>query len=559
MERIGLAPGSEVGGYRIVAPLGSGGMGAVYRAVDGGGGEVALKLLHPHVGADAAARERLRREVAALQRLRHPGVAAVLDAEADSTEAFIVTELVDGENLARHVREHGPLAGSALAGLAGGLFEVLDAVHAAGVVHRDLKPSNVVLTAERPVLIDFGIAQGLDDAPLTSTGVVLGTPGYLAPELLDGAEPDESSDWWGWATVLAFAATGRDPFGARPLEAVVARARAGEVDLEGVDPDVAAALRAALVPDPFRRAAPADVLAALEGHGPVPETVVLAQRPDDASNDGRTVALAAFAAPGADDDTARLDAHDDDAHEGFAPAGALDDGAPWGPSAAAYDEHGDSGFDDGEVGALPASVGYVAPVPRRRTWTLLLLALAAVAVAPLAPGAVLLCIGVLTIVFGAVQSGAGALEARRERRGAPRRGDVLRAVLASPWHLVRGTVLALPSLLVAASVTVVVGGISWWLLDTRRLELTPPGNASWVYHAVLALATAAGLATLWSGPLARRTRLGARRTLERLAPGRTGAAVVIALCLVGIGVAAVLVATGEPTWWWPLPGPPSLA
>jgi len=137
--------------------------------------------------------------------------------------------------------------------------------------------------------------------------------------------------------------------------------------------------------------------------------------------------------------------------------------------------------------------------------------------------------------------------------------DVLRAVLASPWHLVRGTVLALPSLLVAASVTVVVGGISWWLLDTRRLELTPPGNASWVYHAVLALATAAGLATLWSGPLARRTRLGARRTLERLAPGRTGAAVVIALCLVGIGVAAVLVATGEPTWWWPLPGPPSLA
>ena len=220
MERIGLAPGSEVGGYRIVAPLGSGGMGAVYRAVDGGGGEVALKLLHPHVGADAAARERLRREVAALQRLRHPGVAAVLDAEADSTEAFIVTELVDGENLARHVREHGPLAGSALADLAGGLFEVLDAVHAAGVVHRDLKPSNVVLTAERPVLIDFGIAQGLDDAPLTSTGVVLGTPGYLAPELLDGAEPDESSDWWGWATVLAFAATGRDPFGARPLEAV---------------------------------------------------------------------------------------------------------------------------------------------------------------------------------------------------------------------------------------------------------------------------------------------------------------------------------------------------
>jgi serine/threonine protein kinase len=99
MERIGLAPGSEIGGYTVVAPLGSGGMGTVYRAVDGGGTAVALKLLHPHVGADAAVRARLMREVAALQRLRHPAVAAVLDAEADSTEAFLVTELVPGETL----------------------------------------------------------------------------------------------------------------------------------------------------------------------------------------------------------------------------------------------------------------------------------------------------------------------------------------------------------------------------------------------------------------------------------------------------------------------------
>ena len=109
MERIGLAPGSEVGGYRVVAPLGSGGMGTVYRAVDGGGAVVALKLLHPHVGADPVARDRLRREVVALQRLRHRGVATVLDAEADSTEAFLVTELVPGRNLEEHVRAHGRL------------------------------------------------------------------------------------------------------------------------------------------------------------------------------------------------------------------------------------------------------------------------------------------------------------------------------------------------------------------------------------------------------------------------------------------------------------------
>ena len=225
MERIGLEPGSEIGGYTIVAPLGSGGMGTVYRAVDGGGNAVALKLLHPHVGSEAATRDRLRREVHALQKLRHPGVAAVLDAEADSTEAFLVTELVSGDNLEEHVRERGTLDAEELLGLAEGLRDTLVAVHGAGVVHRDLKPSNVIIGDDGPVLIDFGLAQAADDSKLTADGLVLGTPGYLAPELLDGEEPDDASDFWGRAAILAFAATGRDPFGTRPLEAVLARAR----------------------------------------------------------------------------------------------------------------------------------------------------------------------------------------------------------------------------------------------------------------------------------------------------------------------------------------------
>ncbi|NKY40708.1 serine/threonine-protein kinase, partial [Cellulomonas septica] len=230
MERIGLTPGSDIGGYRIVAPLGSGGMGTVYRAVDGGGTAVALKLLHPQLGSDAVARDRLRREVRALQKLRHPGVAAILDAEADSTEAFLVTELVDGDTLEEHVRERGPLDAQDLLDLAEGLRAALAAVHGAGVVHRDLKPANVLVTDDGPVLIDFGIAQAAGDAPLTSDGLVIGTPGYLAPELLDGDEPTAASDYWGWAAVLAFAATGRAPFGTRPLEAVLSRARSGTAD-----------------------------------------------------------------------------------------------------------------------------------------------------------------------------------------------------------------------------------------------------------------------------------------------------------------------------------------
>ncbi|WP_243890748.1 serine/threonine-protein kinase [Cellulomonas dongxiuzhuiae] len=264
MERSGLTPGSQIGGYTIVAPLGSGGMGTVYRAVDGGGDAVALKLLHPHVASDAVVRTRLMREVAALQRLRHRAVAAVLDAEADSTEAFLVTELVAGDTLTEHVREHGPLDADELVSLAEGLRSALAAVHAAGVVHRDLKPSNVLLTADGPVLIDFGLAQGVDDdANLTTAGFVLGTPGYLAPELLDGGEPGRATDLWGWAALLAFAATGRDPFGTRPVEAVLARARAGEVDLEGVGPLTRAAIAGALRPEPADRSDPEDVVAAL--------------------------------------------------------------------------------------------------------------------------------------------------------------------------------------------------------------------------------------------------------------------------------------------------------
>lgn len=311
MERIGLTPGSEIGGYTVVAPLGSGGMGTVYRAVDGGGHAVALKLLHPHVGSDAAVRSRLMREVAALQRLRHPAVAAVLDAEADSTEAFLVTELVAGDTLTEHVRAHGPLDADALAGLAEGLRSALAAVHAAGVVHRDLKPSNVLVTDDGPVLIDFGLAQGVDDdANLTTAGFVLGTPGYLAPELLDGGDPSPATDLWGWAAVLAFAATGRDPFGSRPVEAVLARARSGEVDLDGVGPATADAIRAVLRPDPDDRADPDTAVATLRS---------VADDGEPSADAVGTVALATGAAAGTaatgagpDDDAGAGDASDDE-------------------------------------------------------------------------------------------------------------------------------------------------------------------------------------------------------------------------------------------------------
>ena len=609
MERIGLSPGAEVGGYTILAPLGSGGMGTVYRAVDGGGSAVALKLLHPHVGADPSSRERLRREVLALQRLRHPGVAAVLDAEADSTEAFLVTELVPGHDLAELVRLRGPLDAAALHRLADGLRDALAAVHAAGVVHRDLKPSNVLVTGDGPVLIDFGIAQSVDETRVTSAGFVVGTPGYLAPELIDGAEPTAATDWWGWAALLAYAATGRAPFGTRPLEAVLVRTRSGEADLAGLGPVTAGALWDALAADPADRAEPEQVVEALAeavrrgerysaaaatqalaagtavlparagtpaggtvafgapdatatqvqpaGTGPLPAaagavsgaTAVLGPEQTAVPGAGQTAVLAPAEVPAQDGATRAFQP------PSLAPrsAEALGETQAWDtrPYAPVGDEDPDA--DPGEP--LPPAE------PPRRTGSLLALALLVVAGAALRPGIALLVLVPLVLLARTVGSVAASMARRRERVGV-RRSDALRAVASSPWHLVRALVTLLPSLLLAASVLVIVLGVGWWLVGSGAVQAGPlvadgDAPADRAVAVLLAVATAAGLAALWWGPLTRTTRTGARWTLAGLAPGHGGATVVVLLALLGAGTLVALAATGAGVDWMPL-GEPAL-
>ncbi|MGP7960155.1 serine/threonine-protein kinase [Sanguibacter sp. A247] len=293
MERNERKPGDEVGGYTIERVLGAGASGTVYRAVDGGGSPVALKVLHRSLAATDAARERLVREVAALRKVEDDAFVTVLDAEVDADEAFVVTELVDGPSLEDEVLGGGPLDAEDVLELAEKLARALHAVHDAGLVHRDVKPSNILLADHGPVLIDFGIAQAVTDARVTSHGFVMGTPGYLAPELLDGADPSAEGDWWGWAASLAFAVTGRAPFGVRPLEAVLGRVRAGDVDLRGAGPLTAEALRGALVRDPAARTSPDAVVAALreaaaahEAHAAVPAALAVGHavrsRDDDA-------------------------------------------------------------------------------------------------------------------------------------------------------------------------------------------------------------------------------------------------------------------------------------
>src|SRR5665647_509350 len=378
----------------------AGGMGTVYRARDGDGRVVALKLLHAHLGADPEARERLTREVDSLRRVRHPGVARVLDAEIDSSDAFVVTELVKGQDLAAHVRTRGPLPTDELAELADRLRAALVVVHRAGVLHRDLTPGNVMVTDDGPVLIDFGVAQAVEDARVTSTGLVAGTPGYLAPELLEGGQPSAAGDWWGWAALLVFAATGRPPFGRGTVVAQLNRARTGEVDLAGVDRRAAAALRSALAVDPWHRAAPEALVAELRGAAaraepPEPEGAVTVD------NQWRTRVLPVPSRPSAaeatDDDWPEDDWAED---EGDADEGDADEGDA----------------DEGEWPRYDTGQDYIGmgPEPAGRRGTVLAAAAPLVALALARPGTAL--------AIGLVLAGLVAAGRRARRAGAAAAG-----------------------------------------------------------------------------------------------------------------------------------------
>ncbi|MGO2154066.1 MAG: protein kinase domain-containing protein [Brevibacterium aurantiacum] len=253
----------DLGGYRLIEELGSGGMGVVYLGVDGGNNPVAVKVLHPHIANDETARKRLGREVRTLRRIKHPRIAEVLDAELESSQPFIITEFVDGQTLSDDVRDHGPFAEDELVHFGHALLDALNAVHESGVIHRDLKPANVMIMDGEPMVIDFGIAQVADEVRVTATGLVMGTPGYLSPEIADGKTSSEKTDWWGWAATMAYAATGRNPYGSGPLEAVLGRVAMGKFDLDNAPRNFVPLIAACLDPKPERRPSGQMILDAL--------------------------------------------------------------------------------------------------------------------------------------------------------------------------------------------------------------------------------------------------------------------------------------------------------
>src|SRR5580692_458551 len=225
---------SKIGPYRLLDKIGEGGMGVVYLARDAESRPVAVKILGPAVAADPNARRRLLREVETMRRVRSRYVAEILDADVTGDAPYIVTRYVPGRTLEDVVRTGGPLRGQALDRLAGGLAEAIAAIHAAGVVHRDLKPGNVMLVDGQPVVIDFGIAQALDSTRLTMTGMFMGTPGYLSPEVIEGQPSGPAADIHSFGATVAFAATGRPPFGTGSYETIFYRIINGKPDLTGV-------------------------------------------------------------------------------------------------------------------------------------------------------------------------------------------------------------------------------------------------------------------------------------------------------------------------------------
>ncbi|MEO3781793.1 serine/threonine-protein kinase [Actinocorallia sp. B10E7] len=264
-----------MGGLQLLGRIGSGGMGTVYLAEEADGRRVAVKIIHPRLAEDKVFRARFADEVALAGRVASFCTAQIIGHGEDrelhpSGLPYMVSEYIGGVPLARRVHESGSLPVSDLHGVALGVATALAAIHEAGLVHRDLKPSNVVLTLSGPRVIDFGIARALDaSTSWTTTGTVLGTPGWMAPEVLVGGSATPAADVFAWGLLMAYAGTGRPAFGAGQALDVARRVVQDEPDLEGLEEGVLRELiRAALSKAPEERPTAPELMMRLVGREP---------------------------------------------------------------------------------------------------------------------------------------------------------------------------------------------------------------------------------------------------------------------------------------------------
>ncbi|MEU9461243.1 protein kinase [Streptomyces sp. NPDC048312] len=256
----------RIGPYGVRARLGAGGMGEVFLGVHDGGGEpVAVKTVRRDVARDPGFRSRFRREITVARSVSGPHLALLLDGDADAEVPWLATGYVAGPTLSAAVRRAGAMDEAEVRMLGAGLARALAAVHAAGIVHRDVKPGNVMLAADGPSLIDFGIARDSGATPLTTTSRMVGSPAFMSPEHVAGSgRVVPASDVFCLASVLCYAVTGRDPFGDGPVAAVLYRVKYVEADLDDVPDALRAVLERCLVADPAARPAAAELAELLD-------------------------------------------------------------------------------------------------------------------------------------------------------------------------------------------------------------------------------------------------------------------------------------------------------
>lgn len=520
-----------IGPYRVLQELGQGGMGVVHLALDERGRAVAVKVLRPHVAHDEDARARLAREVDTLARVRSDRIAPVFSADLDAERPYIVTRYVPGPSLDQLVRDQGPLGPQELLSLARGLVEALRAIHEVGVIHRDLKPGNVLMLDGDPVVIDFGIAHVAESSRMTMTGLVMGTPGYLSPELVDGGDVTPATDWWGWAATLVFAATGRAPFGRGGMEAVLARVFRGDADLRDVDPQLAPLLHACFTPDASRRPDADEVLAALDAWANGrPVTEALPQRTRTLAPD-RTSVLPAAApveppAPWGQGDW--RDPH---------PAPPAPVPTPSPPPAQAW---------PGVAGTYPDRPGDPRIGKPRRTDVLATVLVAFVALIAATPWVgLVVAVGWSWAARTVDKSMTGTV--RRRHRSGRRRSDGVVAAAASPWHVVTAaltTVVAALLPLAVGAAGILASALAQNAVDGLGVRLDAP--------IPLAVGAFLALAIGWWGP----GGPGLRRGSRSLVRGVTGVAAVrltlMAILLVlAVGVLGALAAGALDVSWWP--------
>jgi predicted Ser/Thr protein kinase len=536
----------KIGPYRVIEKIGEGGMGVVYLARDTENRQVAVKVLGPAVAAEPDARRRLAREVETMRRIKSRYVAQVLDADVNCSSPYIVTRYVHGRTLDAAVRESGPLQGKALYQLAVGLAEALAVIHTAGVVHRDLKPANVMVEDGQPVVIDFGIAHVPDATKLTRTGLVMGTPGYVAPEVIEGQPSSGATDIHAWGTTVAFAATGRQPFGTGDFQTIFFRVLQGEATLTGVPPKLMPLVRSALATDP--RSRPTARWLASQC---VESTRVDGTRLDGTRLDGTRL----------DGTRANGPRFDSTRGYGVGPVGPVSPRPPAPPvgwqspkNQPAYRSPAQAAADMADLlpavdyarqqaaaqadrSSRPALADHQEPPAAGHGVVALAVVIGAIALSVLLPVAgTVLVLAVITLLRAA-DTAQAALTRRRNRRGmAP--GDILVVIMTAPWTIARAllkTALLAPLALIVA----VPAAIASVVFAGAR---TLPAALSW----------AAGAAVAWycvgTGSQAPRRQL--RRIVTAVVPTRA-AMVVACVSAMALALAIVTMDISQPPLIWP--------